>query len=588
MARLDPHSYNDPAQAETETLDWKARIDFHARVLECEAVLTFREPGSGPLDLDTRDLEIHSVDTLNGRQIPFELAPPDPTLGTRLRLMLPENTRSVRIRYQTSPKSSALQWLSPAQTSGGRHPFLFSQCQAIHARSVVPLQDTPRIRIRYSAELTIPKALRALMAASFVSREEYGRNAIERYQMPQPIPPYLFAFAVGDLASRDVGPRSRVWAEPELLAKAAAEFEDVESILVRAENMFGPYEWERFDILTMPPSFPYGGMENPRLTFVTPTLIAGDKSLVHTVVHELAHSWTGNLVSNASAEHFWLNEGFTVFAERRLLEVLEGVETSALHAAVGRRTLMKALADHKERPGLNRLRTRLEGIHPDHAFSQVPYEKGYLFLCALEKAAGRRAFGAFIRKYVDAYRFRSITTEEFLDFVRRELPGVLETVKADEWVHGEGLPSTAPQQPSWKLDGIERLGGAIPDERTARHWSPGEWILYLNGLPRPQSVEFCRTLDERFALSRRANYEILVAWLLLAAESGYEPVLPRIDEVLGSVGRMKYLRPLYDVLARDPRTRARARELFERNHDSYHPIAQQVVAQVLEKHAKAA
>ncbi len=583
MARLDPHSYNDPSQVETETLDWKARIDFASKRLECEAVLTFREPGAGALDLDTRDLEIESVTTTDNRSIPFELAAPDPTLGSRLRLQLPNATRAVRIKYRTSPKSTALQWLSPAQTSGGRHPFLFSQCQAIHARSVAPLQDTPRIRIRYSAELTVPKALRALMAASFVSREEYGRNAIERYQMPQPIPPYLFAFAVGELVSRDVGPRSRVWAEPELLPRAAAEFEDVESILLRAENMFGPYEWERFDILTMPPSFPYGGMENPRLTFVTPTVIAGDKSLVNMVVHELSHSWTGNLVSNASAEHFWLNEGFTVFAERLLLEVLEGIETSALHAAVGRRNLMKALADHKDRPALNRLRTHLDGIHPDLAFSQVPYEKGYLFLCALEKAAGRRAFSQFIRKYVATFRFKAITTEEFVEFTRRELPGALEEVNAEEWIHGEGLPASAPAQPSYKLQGVERLGAAMPDEKMARHWTPAEWHLYLNGLPRPQSREFCQSLDARFGLSAKGNSEILVGWLTLAAESGYEPVLERIDSVLGTVGRMKYLRPLYTALARDPRTRKRARSLFERHHDSYHPIAQQVIAQLLDR-----
>ncbi|MFY0579211.1 M1 family aminopeptidase/hydrolase [Cystobacter fuscus] len=310
---------------------------------------------------------------------------------------------------------------------------------------MVPLQDTPRLRIRYEAELTVPRELRAVMAAGFVGREEKGEEAVERYEMPQPIPPYLLAFAVGRLASKELGPRSRVWAEPEVLERAAAEFEDVDAMLRAAEALFGPYDWERFDLLTMPPSFPYGGMENPRLTFLTPTLLAGDKSLVSVVAHELAHSWTGNLVTNASAEHFWLNEGFTVFAERRIVEALYGEDVAALHATLGRGALEQTLQHFKEHPQLTCLRTHLTGVDPDEAFSLVPYEKGYLFLRALEDAVGRDAFDGFLRDYLQTHRFQALTTEEFTAFVERRLPGALAKVDAEAYLSRPGIPQARPR-----------------------------------------------------------------------------------------------------------------------------------------------
>jgi aminopeptidase N len=581
MARRDPHSYNDDTQVETESLSLAARVDFDAKVLHAEATLVFRQAGGGALDLDTRGLAIESVADQDGRALEYVLHPVEPILGSRLAITLPAATREVRIRYQTSPDASALQWLEPAQTAGGRSPFLFSQCQAIHARSVVPLQDTPRLRIRYRAELTVPRSLVGVMAAAHRGRAEVGDHAVERFEMPQPIPPYLLAFAVGELASRDLSNRSRVWAEPEMLERAAYEFAGVEDMIAAAEALFGPYDWERFDILTMPPSFPYGGMENPRLTFLTPTLIAGDRSLVAVLAHELAHSWTGNLVTNANAEHFWLNEGFTVYAERRILEALHGPDVAALDAALGRRELDEALERFAKRPELTRLRTQLTGIDPDDAFSQVPYEKGYFFLRALEDAAGRDAFSAWLRSYIDAFRFQAITTDDFLVHIERELPGVLAKVDAPRWIDGEGVPETAPRPRSARLDAITALTGALPDAALVKQWSPTEWQLYLESVPRPASEELCRTLDERFALTRSTNHEVLVAWLLLALASGFHGVLPRVEEVLGTVGRMKYLRPLYLALARDERTRPRARELFQQLRPTYHPIARQVVESVL-------
>lgn len=583
MARLDPHSYNDSSQPEVERLELTARIDFDQHRLHAEATLWFRTAQGGKVDLDTRDLEIDEVRDPHGAAVPFTLHPPEPILGARLSLDLPPGAEAVRIRYRTSPSASALQWLEPKQTTGS-DPFLFSQCQAIHARSVVPLQDTPRIRIRYRAALTLPRRLRAVMAAAFAGREESGDEATERFEMPQPIPPYLLAFAAGNLASRELGQRSRVWAEPQVVDAAAREFAGVDAMLRAAEELFGPYDWDRFDILTMPPSFPYGGMENPRLTFLTPTLLAGDRSLVNVVAHELAHSWTGNLVTNASAEHFWLNEGFTVFAERRILEALEGPEVAALHAGIGLRSLDDSLERFAKTPELTRLRTHLAGIDPDDAFSQVPYEKGYLFLRAIEEDMGRDRFSRFLRTYLNTFRFKSITTDDFTQLVERELPGVLERVNAAAWLDGPGLPANAPRPRSSKLEAIDALGGQLPSQDLAARWTPAEWQLFLESVPRPAPKATCEALEERFQLTRQTNYEVLVSWLTLAASSGYHRVLPRIEEVLGRVGRMKYLRPLYLALVRDPETRARAGAIFQRFKDGYHPIARQVVEGVLRAH----
>ena len=583
MARPDPHSHTDLTQPRQKHLVWKAEVDFAARTIHATATLRF-DRGGAPVDLDSRGLAVESVTSVDGRPFPFELGPSEPILGERLRVTLAPGVDTCVIRYRTGPDASALQWLEPEQTAGGKAPFLYSQCQAIHARSVVPLQDTPRLRITYEAELTVPAALRGLMAAGAVDREVRSDKAVERYRMDEPIPPYLFAFAVGDLASRDIGPRSRVWAEPSVVVGAAHEFAGVDRMLTSAEALFGPYPWGRFDLLVLPPSFPYGGMENPRLTFLTPTLLTGDRSLVNVVAHELSHSWTGNLVSNATAEDFWLNEGFTVFAERRILEVLEGPEMLALHAAVGRQALDEAVANFRDRPQLTRLRTRLQGVDPDDAFSQVPYEKGFLFLRALEDAVGRPAFDRFLRRYMEAFRFQSVTTEELLELIQTELPGALEAVNAPEWIDGEGVPAGAPVARSSRLEAVEALKTELPAP-AAKEWSPWEWQVYLNHLPRPSPPELMTALDRRFNLTEAANPEVLVAWLTVAIRSGYPPAVRRAETLLGEVGRMKYLKPLYAALIAGPGTRSLAEAWAQRYRRRYHVIAAAGVESLLRKGA---
>jgi leukotriene-A4 hydrolase len=595
MSRLDPHSHADPHQGRTRHLRWKLSVDFPSRTLEGDVLLELDAPApGGPFDLDTKGLTIHAVESADGAPLRHQLGDEDPILGQRLRIELPAGAHAVRIRYKTSPDAVGLQWLDPAQTEGKRHPFLFSQCQAIHARTMVPVQDTPRLRITYHAEVTVPAPLSAVMSAGPAGTHPAPSRAGAEartfvFDMPQPIPPYLIALAVGELESRDLGTRSRVWAEPATIDRAAWEFADIEDTIAVAEKLFGPYDWERYDMIVLPPSFPYGGMENPRMTFLTPTLLAGDRSLVDVVAHELAHSWTGNLVTNANMEHFWLNEGFTVWAERRILEALHGPEAAVLSWAIGQKSLEESLARFGAGSPLTRLRTELEGIDPDDAFSSVPYEKGARLLALIERTAGRERFDRFVRDYMARFRFTSITSEEFLAFLEEKLPGTSDAVRIHEWLEQPDMPPQAPVFRSTALDALVTLAqgwpsGARPDPGMIARWSPVELLVYLQNLPRPLDAASLAWLDQHLHLTDRGNYEILVEWLTIAATSDYEPAFARVREVLGRVGRMKYLRPLYTALGKSERTRRLAREIFAAASPTYHSLSRRVVASVIDKY----
>ena len=590
MHRPDPHSYYDASQPKARRLRLKLGVDFGAKRLDGEVILEFGREISGVLHLDSKGLEILSVQVPGHGPVPWALDAADAILGQRLCLDLPAGTIEVAITYRTGAEAMALQWLEPEQTEGKVAPYLFSQCQQIHARSMVPCQDTPVVRVAYQTEVTVPAGLTAVMSAGPAGDEATadGRH-VYRFTMPQPIPSYLLALAVGRLASCDLSPRARVWAEPELVEAAAWEFAHVEDMIGKAEGLFGPYPWDRYDLLVLPPSFPYGGMENPRMTFLTPTLLAGDRSLVDVVAHELAHSWTGNLVTNASMEHFWLNEGFTVWAERRILRILHGDDAAALGWAMGQKALEDSLARFQNEPHLTVLRMHLAGIDPDDAFSSIPYEKGARLVAALEREVGEERFLRFIRDYMDAFRFTSITTEQFCSFVEAKLPGALEAVNARAYLDKPGLPDTSPEFHSVQLDTLSVLAerwsdGARPSAQQIASWKPAELQVYLQKVPRNLSQADCAWLDEHFQLMGRGNHEILVEWLTLAAAADYEPAFPRIREVLLRVGRMKYLRPLYGALGQHTRTRALAREIFAAASPGYHGLSRRVVASVLEQY----
>lgn len=588
-SRPDPHSYFRTDQPRLQHVDWFASVNFASRTLQATAELRFDQ--SGVVDLDTRDLEIYAATTVAGDPIEYDLAPAELVIGSRLRITIPDGITAIKIAYKTSPNASALQWLTPEQTQGKRHPFLFSQGECIHTRSFLPCQDSPGVRFTYMAKLHVPKALRGLMAAEHVERlafEGPEQVAVETWRMDHPIPAYLMAFAVGDLASRDLSPRSRVWAEPALADKAAWECADVEQMMVAAEKLFGPYPWGRFDLLFLPPSFPYGGMENPTLVFLTPSLITGDRSAVSTVIHELAHAWTGNLVTNATWSDFWLNEGWTTYAQMRIHEELYGRDGQELQAALLRRELDRDLARFADQPQSTHLWPDLPGsVDPDDTFSRVPYCKGYFFLRCLEEAAGRERFDAFIRRYIAEYAFRTIDTAMFLERVEAELPGVLEIVGSQQWVYGPGIPSNAPTISSPTRDAIDALvaDGVCPWEEGVADWNGAAWTYYLESLPRT-ATKLCVELDRRFHLSRHGNPEIQCAWFLLAIESNAHWSMDELEQFLAGNGRMKYLRPLYTALCKQPATREWARAVFDRVKVGYHPIAQSTMAKLLTEEPK--
>jgi hypothetical protein len=406
--------------------------------------------------------------------------------------------------------------------------------------------------------------------------------------MRHPIPSYLLALAVGNIASRRIGRLSCVYAEPEVLREAAWEFADVQRMIEGAVELFGEYIWDRFDLLVMPPSFPYGGMENPTLTFLTPTLIAGDRSLVSVVAHELAHSWTGNLVTNATWEDFWLNEGWTVYAERRILERLYGADFAHLQAAGGRNDLLAAFKNFSDTPQYTKLKTELAGVDPDDVFSSVPYEKGYLLLEEIERAVGREAFDRFIASYIRDFAFTSITTVQFVEYLARQLPEAAKRVDLDRWIHQPGLPESAAVFSSNLIDEVRAARARWDRGERDLHdvvsgWNVQQKVLFLEELPTQLSQEDCTHLERIFDLERTRNTEILQPWYGIAASSTYDRVFPAIREFLGVVGRGKYLKPIYRALHENPQTRGLARELFEKFKNRYHPVARTAVQRILEK-----
>jgi len=582
---MDVHSYADTSQGQITHLALSYSVEFEMKVLHGEGRYTFDQPVSGSLFLDTRGLTIESV-SCEGTEVAWELDQADDIKGERLHIHDLPGSASLSISFHTSPEASALQWLQASQTVGGEHPFLYSQCQSIHARSVFPCQDTPSVRFTYDAVLRVPEPLTAVMAAAPGEFSSSDGIVECRFQMPQPIPSYLFAFAVGRITSKDLGPRSRIYAEPESLEEAAWEFEHVEAMIDGAEELFGPYIWDRFDMLLMPPAFPYGGMENPRLTFLTPTIIAGDRSLTSVVVHELAHSWTGNLVTNASWEDFWLNEGWTVYAERRILEKLDGRESSELASIIGRNNMFTDMDYFGRDADPTCLKFSHEGKSPDAVMSRVAYEKGFSFIVALERAVGRDVFDTFIQRYINEHRFQSLTTEEFVAFLQEHLPEAADHVDLDTWLYAPGFPEDAPAFQSTLLEDVERAvesyaDGELPTAEEFDRWTPAQKELFLQRLPEQIPVDDCKLLHDRLHLKDAHNKQLLTAYLLIAIRSGYEDSLPEVELLLEHVGRGLFVRAIYRALASSTWSKEYARPLFLRLKDRYHPIVQRGVDRVL-------
>jgi len=602
--RPDVHSFAHPDQIRVTRVELDLEVDFAAKRLAGTATLAVeRRPGC-PTDallvLDTRGLVVEKVtaprDTGgNAPGVPFQLGKEDAVLGTPLSVTLPADAPRVRVHYHTTERSSALQWLDPKGTAGGKQPFLFTQSEAIHARSWIPLQDSPGVRVTYAATVRVPAALTALMSAD---RKPAGGDAAAvpaaalrtfTFDMPQPIPPYLIALAVGDLAFRPLGPRTGVFAEPSVVEAAAREFADTEAMVAAIETRFGPYRWGRYDLLVLPPSFPFGGMENPKLTFATPTVLAGDKSLVSLVAHELAHSWSGNLVTNATWRDFWLNEGFTTYLERRVVEDLYGNARAEMERELGYKELRAELAAFPPRDQV--LHIDLAGRDPDEGMTRVPYEKGALFLRTLETAFGRQALDAFLRGYFDHFAFRSLTTDDFERYLKTHLldanAQAARTIDLRAWLHEPGLPADAPLPRSNRFAAVGGLAREWAEGRTlttqldTRAWSTQEWLHFLRSLPDRVPADRLSDLDRAFGLTDRSNAEVAQQWLLVAVRNDYRAVDEQLETFLTTVGRRKFLIPLYTELLKTPEGAKRARAIYAKARPFYHPIAVESVDKLM-------
>jgi len=585
----DPHSFARPDEVVVRHLDLDVTVDFASQTIHGKAALSIENRAQvSQLYLDSRDLDVRRVTLDDGGNTTFQFGDEDPFLGRPLVIDIKPHTQVVHIEYSSRPEAAAVQWLAPEQTAGGNHPFLFTQSQAILARTWIPLQDSPAVRMTYSATVRVPKELMALMSAE--NPTQLAADGVYHFEMPQAIPSYLMALAVGDVAFGELGPQSGVYAEPALLDKAVYEFQDIEAMIAATEALYGPYQWGRYDVLVLPPSFPFGGMENPRLTFATPTIIAGDRSLVSLIAHELAHSWSGNLVTNSNWDDFWLNEGFTVYLEQRIMEEVYGRDYSEMLAILTRQELDATLAELGPEARDTWLHLDLAGRDPDDGMTNIAYNKGYFLLRALEEATGRENWDAFLKAYFDHFAFQSITTQDFVTYLKAELPKLapeaLDQINIDAWIYGPNLPEGAPQPTSLAFEKVDQylsqwqsagtLDAAIPAK-----WSTHEWLHFLRHLPSPLSTEKMANLDAAFHLSQSGNSEILAAWLGAAITNQYEPAMPALEHFLTTVGRRKFLKPLYTALAKTPEGKERGREIYARARDGYHFVSSATIDEIL-------
>ncbi len=585
-AHADPLSYARYDQVRTSDLYLDLKADFGHKTLAGYAELTLNwiDKSARTLVLDTNELNIAKVQVLNpnGRwsAASFMLDKPDAEKGRALRIALPFQPQKVRVYYRTAPSAAALQWMSPQQTMSGKRPFMFSQSEEINARSWAPVQDTPAVRFTYSARIEAPTGMRVVMSAEN-DQQSTGAGGW-KFKMAQPIPSYLLAIAIGEIDVRNLGPRSAVYAEPARIEAAAYELADTEKMINAAEGLYGPYRWERYDMIVLPPSFPIGGMENPRLTFLTPTMIAGDRSLVDLIAHELAHSWSGNLVTNASWKHFWLNEGFTTYVTTRIVEKLYGEEVAEMNLQVEQEEAMASL------PSIPAAKQALVTRDADtssasYTDSGLVYPKGAWLLRTLEQRAGREIFDPFLRGWFDQHAFKSATTDEFVVYLKKNLldahPEVMAPAELDEWLYGAGIPASAKHAASPRLAALDAqrtawLKGELPTkDLNGKNWIALEWMHFLNDIDGKANATQLRELDQAFALGKSGNNEIAYRFYLASIRAGYNVREP-LTTFLMSVGRQKFVVPLYTALLKNPSDKEWAKSVYAKAREHYHPVTQ--------------
>lgn len=589
----DYHTYANLSEIKTTHLHLDFNINFDKKIVEGVARHTMQNNGADWAIFDVKELNIERVTLGKEEQATtFEFGENDELLGQALKVKVTKETEQVNIYYSTTEGCEALDWLEPALTGGKKFPFMYSQGQAILTRSWIPTQDTPLNRITYSADLTVPSELMAIMSAD--NPTELAADGKYHFEMKQAIPCYLIAIAVGDIRYQALSDNCGVYAEPGMIEASAKEFEDLPSMMQTAERLFGPYQWDQYDVIVLPYSFPFGGMENPRLTFANPTLIAGDKSLVSVIAHELAHSWSGNLVTNATWNDFWLNEGFTVYIENRIMEEVESPEIADMLALIEFQELHQEMQDinSSAHPEDTKLKLDLKGRNPDDGMTSVAYVKGAFFLKTLEKTYGREAFDAFLRSYFDEFAFKTLTTEDFVGYLNKHLISKSDkTFNIDEWIYEEGVPENCALVTSERFKKIQMLADQISEGKKALgegdqqiqrgDYITQEWLAFIRRLPSTTTPEQMRYIDEKLNFKDCGNAEIMSEWFVLGIEVGYEDIKPSMAAFLNKVGRRKFLKPIYTALAETPENKAWAKQVYEDSKNNYHYVSKNTLEEIL-------
>jgi len=586
----DVHSCARPQDAVVKDLDLDITVDFKTKTIFGKASYKIEnKTGTDTIYLDTKDMDIEKVtEGMNETVSEFEMGPEVKYLGKALKIKIEPDTKYIHIYYKTRPEAAALQWLEPQQTAGGKYPFLFTQSEAILARTWVPCQDGPGVRFTYSATVKVPKELMAVMSAE--NPEEKSDDGIYHFHMEQAIPSYLMALAVGDIDFKSLSNRTGVYAEHITLEKAAYEFADMEKMLDAAEALYGPYRWDRYDVIVLPPSFPFGGMENPRLTFATPTILAGDRSLVSLVAHELAHSWSGNLVTNATWDDFWLNEGFTVYFERRIMESLEGKDYADMLEVLGYQDLKRNVDELGAKSDDTKLKLHLEGRDPDDGMTQIAYEKGYSFLRLIENHVGRDSFDAFVKKYFATHAFQSMTTEKFLEYLQKDLikhdHKLEDSININAWVYEPGIPKNCPIIISKRFQKVDATladwtNGKPTKELETENWSSHEWLQFIRHLPDNMTLAQMKDLDKAFGFTNSGNCEILAAWFEPVIKHNYKDGYASLEKFMTTVGRRKFIVPLYKLLMATPEGKKIAVDTYKKARPNYHTVATSTLDEIV-------
>ncbi|HLW14920.1 MAG TPA: M1 family metallopeptidase, partial [Flavobacteriaceae bacterium] len=586
---IDWHSKSNSLEINPQHVSLDIEVDFdNQQIVGSSKWFLKPEEGTEKAIFDTYQLQIDSILYADGSKAPFKIGSHDEILGAALEVDLQEDTEELTIYYKTGEDATALLWLTPEQTFGKEAPYLFTQGESIYTRTWIPSPDGPGYRFSYDAKVKVPEGLLALMSAE--NPQKKNADGVYTFKMDEKIPAYLIALAVGDIAFKAVDERTGVYAEPSILDKAYNELDGIGQMVHTAEEMYGDYRWGRFDVLILPSGFPMGGMENPRLTFATPTILAGDKSLLNLIAHELAHSWSGNLVTGATWDDFWLNEGFTAYIERRITEAEHGAEYTAMLWDLAERKVDDTVEKIGENSKDTWLKMDLKDRDPDLVFTRIAYDKASALLLLIEQTVGRETWDNFLRKYFDEHAFESMDSERFIEYLNVNLLDENEewkkTIDIDAWVYGPAKPANYPTVKNTRFEKVDQQVSAFKEGASAsaletKNWSTHEWLHFMAELPEEVSLEQMQDFDKVYDFTNTENSEIASAWFIQSIKSEYKTAYPKLEEFLYEVGRGKFLYPLYEELARTEDGKKMGQEIYEEARPNYHPIAQRNIDAIL-------